>query len=281
MLVFFAVLLVAGGVLSFIEPEETFAGVADILGFVFFIIGVFWTIQALAERGMNPMWWIGLISGIALVVLGFWTSGQFFIEKAYTLLVFAGIWALFHGVTDIIRAFQIRAVAKALETIALALALPRLALAPRRLRARRRRLGSGRRTRHRRRAAGCRMRPSRARRRRWRSGSSRRSAGSTTRSTRGEPREIRPGAPPEDVTLYALDQQRIHILLSARPRLARAVLGRPARPHRRARAREHPRPPHARQARPHRSRRPGSRRVRRSPPAGCSATTARRSAASA
>ena len=116
-LVFFAVLLVAGGVLSFIEPEETFAGVADILGFVFFIIGVFWTIQALAERGMNPLWWIGLISGIALVVLGFWTSGQFFIEKAYTLLVFAGIWALFHGVTDIIRAFQIRAVGRALETI--------------------------------------------------------------------------------------------------------------------------------------------------------------------
>jgi membrane-bound lytic murein transglycosylase B len=34
------------------------------------------------------------------------------------------------------------------------------------------------------------------------------------------------GAPPEDVTLYALDQQRIHRLLSARPRLARAVLAR-------------------------------------------------------
>ena len=33
------------------------------------------------------------------------------------------------------------------------------------------------------------------------------------------------GSPPEDVTLYALDQQRIHLLLSARPRLARAVLG--------------------------------------------------------
>jgi uncharacterized membrane protein HdeD (DUF308 family) len=26
----------------------------------------------------------------------------------YTLLVFAGIWALFHGVGDIVRAFQIR-----------------------------------------------------------------------------------------------------------------------------------------------------------------------------
>jgi hypothetical protein len=34
------------------------------------------------------------------------------------------------------------------------------------------------------------------------------------------------GSPPEDVILYALDQQRIHLLLSARPRLAHAVLGR-------------------------------------------------------
>ena len=32
--------------------------------------------------------------------------------------------------------------------------------------------------------------------------------------------------PPRDVTLYALDQQRIHLLLSARPRLAHAVLRR-------------------------------------------------------
>ena len=34
------------------------------------------------------------------------------------------------------------------------------------------------------------------------------------------------GAPPSDVTLLALDQQRIHILLSARPQLAHAVLAR-------------------------------------------------------
>jgi membrane-bound lytic murein transglycosylase B len=34
------------------------------------------------------------------------------------------------------------------------------------------------------------------------------------------------GDPPEDVTLYALDQQRIHRLLGSRPRLATAVLAR-------------------------------------------------------
>ena len=43
-----------------------------------------------------------------MTTLGFWTSGQFFIHKAYLLLVFAGIWALMQGVTDIVRAFQIR-----------------------------------------------------------------------------------------------------------------------------------------------------------------------------
>jgi hypothetical protein len=34
------------------------------------------------------------------------------------------------------------------------------------------------------------------------------------------------GAPPDDVTLYALDQQRVHILLSGRPRLSHSVLAR-------------------------------------------------------
>jgi uncharacterized membrane protein HdeD (DUF308 family) len=43
-----------------------------------------------------------------MIILAFWTGGQFFIEKQYVLLVFAGIWALFHGVDDLIKAFQIR-----------------------------------------------------------------------------------------------------------------------------------------------------------------------------
>ena len=86
--------------ISLIRPEDTFAGVADILGFIFLMIGVFWLIEAFAERGANDLWWFGLISGLAMVILAFWTSGQFFIEKQYVLLVFAGVWALFHGVGD-------------------------------------------------------------------------------------------------------------------------------------------------------------------------------------
>jgi uncharacterized membrane protein HdeD (DUF308 family) len=116
-LVFFGVLLVIAGVLSLISPENTFAGIADMLGFLFLIVGIFWIVQAFGERGANDFWWFGLISGVAMIVLAFWTGGQFFIQRAYVLLVFAGIWALFQGVNDIFRAFQIRAMGKAAEEI--------------------------------------------------------------------------------------------------------------------------------------------------------------------
>jgi uncharacterized membrane protein HdeD (DUF308 family) len=47
-----------------------------------------------------------------MIIVAFYTGGQFFIEKQYVLLVFAGIWALLEGVLNIIRAFQIRALGK-------------------------------------------------------------------------------------------------------------------------------------------------------------------------
>jgi uncharacterized membrane protein HdeD (DUF308 family) len=104
----FAVLFVIAGVISLIRPEDTFAGIADILGFLFLLVGIFWIVEAFAEREANELWWFGLIAGVAMVIVAFWTGGQFFIEKQYVLLVFAGIWALFHGVDDLIKAFQIR-----------------------------------------------------------------------------------------------------------------------------------------------------------------------------
>jgi uncharacterized membrane protein HdeD (DUF308 family) len=104
----FGVLFLVAGVICFINPEETFAGLADILGFLFLCIGVWWTIQAFLEKELNPLWWLGLVGGVLMVILAFWTSGQFFLERAYTLLVFAGIWTMMQGITDIVRAFQIR-----------------------------------------------------------------------------------------------------------------------------------------------------------------------------
>ncbi len=104
----FGVLFTIAGVIALISPGNTFAALADVLGFLFLIVGAFWIIQAFAAREVNELWWLGLLSGILMVVLAFWTAGQFFVERAYVLLVFAGIWALMQGVTDIVRAFQIR-----------------------------------------------------------------------------------------------------------------------------------------------------------------------------
>jgi uncharacterized membrane protein HdeD (DUF308 family) len=101
----FGVLFGIAAVISFISPEDTFAALADSLGFLFLLVGVWWMVRAFLERTINPLWWLGLISGILMTILAFWTAGQFFIEKAYVLLVFAGIWALMESITDIVRAF--------------------------------------------------------------------------------------------------------------------------------------------------------------------------------
>jgi uncharacterized membrane protein HdeD (DUF308 family) len=105
---FFGVLLLVAAVICFISPEGTFAALADTLGFVLFFGGVRWMIEAFLEREFNSLWWLWLISGILMMILAFWTAGQFFIEKAYVLLVFAGIWALMEVINDIVRAFAIR-----------------------------------------------------------------------------------------------------------------------------------------------------------------------------
>jgi short repeat uncharacterized protein DUF308 len=104
----FGVLFLGSAVVSFADPASTFGGLADMLGFLFLIVAIWWMVRAFLERAINPLWWTGLISGVLMTGLAFWTSGQFFIHKAYVLLVLAGIWALMQGVTSIVRAFVVR-----------------------------------------------------------------------------------------------------------------------------------------------------------------------------
>jgi uncharacterized membrane protein HdeD (DUF308 family) len=105
----FGGVFLVSALVCFANPTSTFAGLADVLGFLFLVVGVWWMVRAFLERSINSLWWTGLVSGILMTILAFWTSGQFFIHKAYLLLVFAGIWALLQGTTNIVRAFEIRA----------------------------------------------------------------------------------------------------------------------------------------------------------------------------
>jgi uncharacterized membrane protein HdeD (DUF308 family) len=101
-------LFLVSAIICFANPADTFAGLADVLGFLFLIVGIWWMVRAFLERPINPVWWLGLISGVLMTTLAFWTSGQFFIHKAYVLLVFAGIWALMQGTSNIVRGFELR-----------------------------------------------------------------------------------------------------------------------------------------------------------------------------
>lgn len=108
----FGVLFVAAGIVALVYPKNTFAIVADMIGFLLLLVGIFWIIESFVVKEVNPLWWFGLIAGILMVIIAFWAAGQFFFTKAYTLLVFAGIWALLQGITDIIKAFHIRNLGK-------------------------------------------------------------------------------------------------------------------------------------------------------------------------
>jgi len=107
----FGVLLTAPGIVPLIQPVDTFTEFAEILGFVFLLIGISWMVRAFYERVFNDLWWLTLISATLMMVLAFWLGGRFFLHGAYTLLVFAGIWALMAGIKDIVRAFQMRRLA--------------------------------------------------------------------------------------------------------------------------------------------------------------------------
>jgi len=114
----FGVILLISGIWVLFNPNKAVLAVAASLGFIFALIGIFWIIEAFMTKDANQLWVLGLISGIIMVGLGFWAGGQIFPVQVYTLLIFGGIWALLHGITDIFKAFTIRRLGKMTASVA-------------------------------------------------------------------------------------------------------------------------------------------------------------------
>jgi uncharacterized membrane protein HdeD (DUF308 family) len=104
----FGMILVLGGIYVLFYPVHTFVFLANSLDVLFLLIGICWIIEAFTTSANNPLWWVGLAAGVIMLGLGFWAGAQLFATQAYTLLIFAGIWALLHGITDIVKSFQIK-----------------------------------------------------------------------------------------------------------------------------------------------------------------------------
>ena len=101
-----AILLVVGGILSFIHPKNTFVAIASITGFMFLFTGILDVIVALSDR--TGVWWIRLIVGIACILLGFWAAGDFS-RKSVLLVAWVGAFALLRGISSFLIAFALRA----------------------------------------------------------------------------------------------------------------------------------------------------------------------------
>ena len=71
-----------GGLWALITPIETFFALASVLGLILVFYGVFEIARAVSTRATNPYWWVGLITGVLLLLLAFWVSGS---DRAYAL----------------------------------------------------------------------------------------------------------------------------------------------------------------------------------------------------
>jgi uncharacterized membrane protein HdeD (DUF308 family) len=105
------VIFIFFGIAALVYPGRTFVAMASILGWVLLFKGIFDIVIAFMTKSVNELWWLNLIVGIAEIGLAFWAAG-YFGRKVVILIAFVGAWALMRGITEIILAFQVRAIHK-------------------------------------------------------------------------------------------------------------------------------------------------------------------------
>ena len=102
------VLFIIGGIWAFVHPIGAFYELASILGFLLILKGSFDIIGSMMQKEVSDLWWLGLITGIVEVLLGFWASQQAFPARGALLLLWVGFFALFRGISEIVTSFELR-----------------------------------------------------------------------------------------------------------------------------------------------------------------------------
>jgi uncharacterized membrane protein HdeD (DUF308 family) len=113
------VIFLLGGLWAFIRPVNTFFALASVLGLILLFYGTFEIVRGVAMREEDRYWWVGLATGILLILLAFWVSSsdrEFNLaNRTFLILFWVGFWALIHGFTQIMLAFSVRRVHRDLE----------------------------------------------------------------------------------------------------------------------------------------------------------------------
>ena len=101
------VVFIVLGVLAFLNPFQTFVGLALLFGWFLVIQGTVLFIMFLATREPGTLWGLGVVVGLVEIVIGVWAIGV--PERSQWLLVlWIGIGAFLHGIGDIANAFHDR-----------------------------------------------------------------------------------------------------------------------------------------------------------------------------
>ena len=123
-----AVIFLLGGLWAFIRPVNTFFALASVLGLILIFSGAFEIVRAVASREQNRFWWVGLVTGILLVLLAFWVSSSDRVfnlaNRTFLILFWVGFMALIRGFTQIMLAFSVRRIGRELDAEAHSTAVP-------------------------------------------------------------------------------------------------------------------------------------------------------------
>ena len=103
------ILFIVGAIWAFARPFNAFWALASVLGLLLIFKGTLDIIAAIVTKDVNTTWWLGLVTGILELVLGFWASQQQFPARGALLLLWVGFFALFRGISEIVIAFEVRA----------------------------------------------------------------------------------------------------------------------------------------------------------------------------
>ena len=102
------ILFIVGSIWAFARPFNAFWALASVLGLLLIFKGTLDIIGAIMTTDINPSWWLGLVTGILELVLGFWASQQDFPARGALLLLWVGFFALFRGISEIVIGFELR-----------------------------------------------------------------------------------------------------------------------------------------------------------------------------
>ena len=102
------VLFIGGAIWSFVSPYDAFWSLAAAFGLLLILNGAFDIVYSATAQSINPVWWLGLVTGILEIVLGFWASQQYIGARATLLVLWVGFFAIFRGISDLVLAFEVR-----------------------------------------------------------------------------------------------------------------------------------------------------------------------------